>query len=116
MANIAASSQHVVLFGWDPTPGNAIFLWGVIILVVLVGGAVAYFRKKEIGAIRCKRCKHVGPPTMDLTCPKCGSGDWVRVAAPAGASKGRCPSCDTPNPTDALFCKQCGASLDQDHE
>jgi hypothetical protein len=68
-------------------------LIGIILVVLLpIFYFISMYKKRqiesEIGTIKCKRCRHVGPAKgigqlgssqMKAVCHKCGSDDWVKV-------------------------------------
>lgn len=62
----------------------------IIVLVVVIPVMIIMWsqQKERLGAIRCKRCNHVGPAKglwmfgrgVRPVCQKCQSEDWVSAA------------------------------------
>ena len=77
---------------WGPSllqkEGTYFVVFGLCL--VALGNSIEWLRRrKQLGAIHCKRCNYVGPakgsgaPVIGFTpvCPQCHSQDWVKVQA-----------------------------------
>ena len=65
------------------------FALATLVLIVVIPVAIAMWahQKKQLGTIRCRRCRHEGPASGQFVpfrgirpaCGKCGSEDWEKI-------------------------------------